>query len=204
MPIIIDSYAQGSPGWFQARLGNPGASNASKIITTKGEPSKQATEYMYQLAGELIAGKPEETYQSFNMQKGTEREAEARMVFEMENEIEVRQVALVYKDEKRMFHCSPDGLIGNDSGIEIKCPMLKTHVSYLLAGKLPTDYFGQVQMSLYVTEREHWTFCSYYPDLPMFKIRVERDEKYIKLLSDELDRFCYDLAALVAKLRGMV
>jgi hypothetical protein len=159
---------------------------------------------MYQLAGELIAGKPEETYQSFNMQKGIEREAEARMVFEMENEIEVRQVALVYKDEKRMFHCSPDGLIGNDSGIEIKCPMLKTHVSYLLAGKLPTDYFGQVQMSLYVTEREHWTFCSYYPDLPMFKIRVERDEKYIKLLSDELDRFCYDLAALVAKLRGMV
>ena len=203
MPIIIDSFDQNSVEWFQACLGNPGASNASKIITTKGEPSKQATEYMYQLAGELIAGKPEEGFKSFNMEKGSEREAEARSVFSMEHETEVRQVALVYKDEKRMFHCSPDGLIGDNSGLEIKCPMLKTHVGHLLAGKLPTDYFGQVQMSLYVTEREYWTFCSYYPDLPLFTIRVDRDEKYIDSLSGELYQFCYKLAALVEKLRGM-
>ena len=183
MPIIITDFAQGDPKWFQARLGNPGASNASKIITSDGKPSKQATEYMYQLAGELVSGKPEESYQSTHMQNGLEREAEARSVFEMKTEIEVQQAAIVYKDDRKMFHISPDGLIGDNAGLEVKCPMLKTQVKYLLDGKLPTDYFGQVQMSLYVSEREHWYFLSYYENMPLFIIKVERDEKYIKALS---------------------
>jgi putative phage-type endonuclease len=203
MPIIIDSYKQYEPAWFKARLGNPGASNASKILTNTGDPSKQTKEYMYQLAGEVVAGKHEETYQSTHMTTGLEREDEARMVFAMNYEVEVDQVALVYKDDKRMFHASPDGIIGTETGIEIKCPMIKTHVKYLLDGKLPTDYFAQIQMSLYVCEREHWHFCSYYPDLPLFTVKVYRDEKWIARLEKELESFCFELSGLITKLKGM-
>lgn len=203
MPIIIDNISQNTPEWMALRLGSPGASSISKIITNRGARSEQATEYLRQLAGEVIAGKQEETYQSFHMQKGLEREAEARRVYEMESETEVRQVALVYKDEQKMYHASVDGLIGENTGIEIKCPMLKTHVKYLIDKKLPSAYFSQVQMTLYVCEREYWNFLSYYPNLPMFNIRVERDEAYISRLAEELPRFCLELAVMIRKLKEM-
>ena len=136
---------QGSPEWFAARLGNVGASNFHKIITSKGEPSKQAKEYLYQLAGEVVSGYPEETYQSIHMSNGLERESKAREYFEIVTGLEVEQVGICFTDDKK-YHCSPDGLL-NNSGIEIKCPMAKTHVSYLVSNKLPAAYLQQVQGS---------------------------------------------------------
>lgn len=203
MPIIINDIPQGTPEWMDLRLGNPGASNASKILTTRGERSKQAEEYILQLAGELVAGKQEETYKSFHMTNGLDREEEARSVYAMEYEVDIEQVALVYKDDRKMFHASPDGLIGLNSGIEIKCPMLKTHIKYLFDKRLPTDYFSQVQMTLYICEREYWQFLSYYPDLPIFTIKCERDEKYISRLAEELEKFCYELAGKIKELKEM-
>jgi len=202
VPIIIDSYSQGSPEWFEAKLGNPGASSISKIITTKGEKSKQAKDYMYQLAGELISGRYEETYQSIHMERGLERELEARVLFEILNNVTVREVAVVYKDEQKKFHVSPDGLIGDNAGIEIKAPMAKTQVKYLLDEKLPTEYFSQVQMSLYVCEREYWWFFSYVPSMSPLTIRVERDEKFISSLANALDSFNAELEKTVEKLKG--
>jgi putative phage-type endonuclease len=203
MPIIIDSYRQGDPLWFQARLGNPGASSISKIITTKGLPSKQAEELKYQLAGEIIAGKHEETYQSAHMLNGLAREAEARTLFELIEGVSVREVAIVYKDEQKKCHVSPDGLIDDNAGLEIKCPMLKTHVKYLLANKIPTEYFSQIQMSLYVCEAEYWWFMSYCPGLPELTIKVHRDEKFIEKLKKALDEFCMELITVVKKLKSL-
>ncbi len=202
MPIIEDSFPQNSDEWFQARLGNPGASSMNKIITSTGSPSKQATEYVYQLAGEYITGKHEETFKSLHMEIGLQREKDARIVFELTNMIDVRQVGLVYKDEARAFHASVDGLVGDNGGLEIKCPMMKTHIKYLLENKLPTDYFVQVQSSLYICELEKYWFMSYYPGLDPFILQVYRDEKFISKLKAELEAFCFELAGLIRKLKG--
>ena len=203
MPIIIDSFPQKSPEWFAARSGNPGASSVSKIITTTGKISEQREGYLYQLAGETITGKCEEGFQSQAMLQGSEREDGARALFEMLFNTEVRQVALVYKDDLKLFHCSPDGLIGDNAVLELKNPLLKTQVKYLLDGKLPTDYFGQCQMTLFVTERELCYFMSAYEGMPPFIIEVRRDEGYLKALECVLLEFAADLAKMVAKLRAM-
>lgn len=201
--IVIDDVEQGTPEWFALRLGNPGASNIDKIITNEGKPSKQRDDYMMTLAGELVCGKQEETYKSLAMMNGSEREESARQLFSMAHDVEVRKVGLVYKDEKKLFHCSPDGLLLTTPGLEIKCPMLKTHVKYLLAGVLPVEYFGQVQMSMYVCGFDTWYFMSYYEGLPPLILEVHRDEKYIEKLEPALNKFCEDLQGIVAKLQRL-
>lgn len=202
MPIIIDTFEQGSPEWFSAICGNVGASNIDKIITTTGARSKQRDDFMYQLAGERITGKREETFQSQAMQNGIEREANARQLFELIQGVEVKQVGIIYKDEWKLCHCSPDGLPEN-AGLEIKNPMLKTAMKYLLNGKLPTEYFCQTQMSLYVTELDLWYFMSNYEGLPPLILEVRRDENFIKKLECELNIFNEELLMMVEKVKTM-
>jgi hypothetical protein len=201
MPIILDDFEQGSELWFAAKAGSVGASNIDKIITTAGARSKQRDDFMYQLAGERICGKCEETYQNQAMLNGIEREAAARSLFEMVNGVEVRKVGIVCKNEKKDCHCSPDGLVGENSGVEIKNPMMKTQVKYLLSRKLPTDYFSQIQMSLYVTERETWWFVSAYEGLQPLILEVKRDEEFIKKLEVELIQFNQELSEIVEKIK---
>ena len=203
MAIIVDSFPQRSEEWMSARAGNPGASSVSKIITNSGEISKQRVDYLYQLAGETITGRCEEGFQSQAMLNGCEREEAARTLFEMIYGVEVRQVGIVYKDEFKLFHCSPDGLVGDNALIELKNPMLKTQVKYLLDGKLPSDYFSQCQMSLYVTERELCYFMSAYEGMPPFIIEVRREERFISLLAKALDDFAADLILTVRKLEAL-
>lgn len=204
MAIILHDIIQGTPEWMALRAGNPGAASISKIITSTGQISKQREDYLYQLAGEQITGQCEETFQSIHMANGTEREATARALFEMIYDTEVVQAGIIYKDEWRLFHASPDGLVSDDAGLELKCPMLKTQTRYLLDGKLPTDYFGQVQMSMFVSERPMWYFMSYYAGMPPFILKVERDEEYIAKMAKALDDFCADLQNVVKKLRSML
>ena len=199
--IIIDNIQQGSEAWMRLKAGIPGASSFDKIITTKGEPSKSRTDYLYQLAGEAIIGRQEEGYTNFAMQQGLEREAESRALFEMLYGVTVRQVGMIYRDDKAAL-CSPDGLV-DDCGLEMKNPLLKTHVKYLMAGTLPTDYFQQVHGSMYITGFENWFFMSHYPDMPPLILKVERDEKFISALAKELDKFCYELAGAINRLKEM-
>lgn len=198
--IIIEDIVQGSPEWFAEHAGKPGVSSVNKIVTTTGKPSKQADDYALQLAGEYLLGTMEEGYISFAMKQGLEREDEARQLYSMIHDVEVKQVGMVYKDERRDRLCSPDGLMDR-KGLEIKCPLLKTHAKYLLAKKLPYEYFCQVQGSLYITGFEEWDFMSYYPGLPPLIITVKRDEKFISLLDKALDDFCLKVAMLVRKLK---
>lgn len=200
MPIIINCE-QRSDLWFSAICGNVGASQIDKIITTKGERSKSREDYMYTLAAERITGQQEVGFTTQAMQNGIDREAEARALFEMAHNVTIQQVGLVYKDDRKLCHCSPDGLIEDHSGIEIKNPMSKTHIKYLLGGKLPTEYFCQVQFSLWVTERSVWHFLSHYPGLKPFMVEVYRDEKWIDKMAKELDEFNQELAILVETLK---
>jgi len=199
--MITLDLEQGGPEWFAARAGIPTASNFDKIITTKGEPSKSAKKYMYQLAGERILGAPVETYTNGAMERGIALEAEAREMYGLTTGNEVRQVGLCYQNEERCFSCSPDGLT-DIGGLEIKCPLLSTHVEYLLKGKLPTEYFQQVQGSLFVTGLPWWDFFSYYPGMPPFRVRVTPDELFHNALSAALSSFCSELDNTVDFLRS--
>lgn len=114
--MIILDYEQGSDEWYAARVGIPSASVIDKIITTKGEVSRSGEKLMYQLAGERIIGRKEESYTNAAMERGIELEAEARALFSLTTGLDVDEVGLCYMDERKAFSCSPDGLIGDDEG----------------------------------------------------------------------------------------
>jgi len=199
----IINCEQYSPEWWAERLSKPTSSQYSRIITSKGEPSKQRTAYMYELAAERLTGAQEDTFISRAMEKGAEREALSRQVYEMENEVEVVQVGLCISDCGR-WGASPDGLVGDDGMVELKNPLGKTQVERLLAAepKLPTAYIQQVQGQLLVTGRLWCDFVSYVPGLPLFTMRVYRDSIFCDKLEAALIEFCDELDVVCAKLGG--
>ena len=190
---------QGSPEWFAARLGIASASNFSKILA-KGQ-GKTRKSYMLQLAAEKLAGEPQETFSNAVMDRGTEVEPQAREYYEKLNGVIVEQVGFCKLTED--IGCSPDGLVGTDGGLEIKCPNSTTHLTYIMAEKLPSVYVAQVQGSLWVTDRKHWDFVSFDPRIkqrPYWSIRVFRDEAYINKLAVEVNQFIIELEALTKKI----
>jgi len=202
--MIIIYCEQNSPEWFSLRAGIPGASSFDQIFTAKTlKPSASRIKLLYQLAGERIIKSKPETYSSYYMKRGIELEPQARDVFSMLKEIDVNQVGYCYYDERKDRGCSPDGLIGEVSGLELKCPSLSVHVGYLMKKDLPSDYFQQVQGSLYITGYEYWYFMSYHPGIKPLIIKVYRDEKFISLLHAELESFCLELNELTEKLRAI-
>jgi putative phage-type endonuclease len=199
--MLIVNCEQGTQEWFNARLGVPTASNFDKIITTEGKPSKQRTKYLYQLAGEAISMSSEDTFQSTAMLRGIELESQARELYSMLFDLPVSKVGLCVTEGEIKAGASPDSLVGEDGLLEIKCPTISTHVSYLLDNKLPTDYFQQVQGQLFVTERKWCDFMSYYPNMRPLIIRVYPDVDFIKALSIELKSFCKELNEIITKIK---
>jgi len=185
--LIIDCK-QGTEEWLRARIGIPTASEFSKIITpAKMQPSKSADGYINKLVGEWMTGEPDETFKSELMDRGTELEDEARDYYTFHTDQEVTQIGFCLEDAKR-FGCSPDGLIGEDGGLEIKCPSRGVHIGYLISNKIPTVYLLQVLGSLLVTGRDWWDFISYYPGIEPLIIRTGRKdvEEDLKLLEKAL------------------
>jgi len=197
--VIID-VKQGTPEWLAARTGKPTASGFDKIVTMAGAPSKQRQKYLYALAAERITGTKEETFQSAAMQRGVDMEEEARGMYEFISENSVKQVGFCMDDEA-LYGASPDGFIGKDGLIEIKCPSSAVHVGYLIDGKLPSDYFQQVQGQLLVTGRKFVDFFSYYPGIKPHMVRVMPDSKFQMALKAELQAFCKELEAITEQLR---
>ena len=177
----IDQNEQGSPEWLAARLGIPSASMFAKIVTTKGIWSASADAYINQLVAERLTGEREEGFQSHHMLRGTELEPDARDLYSLMSDAEVTEVGFCLHDTLSAG-CSPDGLIGEDGGLEMKCPAPSTHVEYLRGGVLPSKYKQQVMGCLWITGREWWDFVSYHPTMKPLIVRVERDEEYIAAL----------------------
>lgn len=197
---IIDCV-QGTPEWHAARCGIPTASNFDKIVDTSGKPSKQRKKYLYQLAGERVTGKAEETYQNGAMQRGIQMESEARNFYEFTSGKTIKEVGFCLADGQWKYGASPDGLVDKDGKVEIKCPTIATHVTYLIDGSLPSDYFQQVQGQLLVTGREWCDFISYYPGMNPLVVRVEPDRKFQAILKAELEAFCAELEEVVARIK---
>tara|TARA_R100001143_G_C3338545_1_gene123036 strand:- start:452 stop:1060 length:609 start_codon:yes stop_codon:yes gene_type:complete len=191
---------QGSEEWHAARMGVPTASQFAKILASTGKPSTRAESYRHTLLAERL-GVRAESYESDAMKRGTELEPEARETYEFITGSAVEQVGFVLRGGD-LVGCSPDGLIGDSGGLEIKCPMPATHISYLLRGKVPAKYIPQVQGCMYVCGpgRKWWDFMSYSPGLEPLIVRVERDEDYIAALDSALAGFLEQMESDYLKL----
>jgi hypothetical protein len=184
--MITSPYEQGTDAWLAARLGKPSASCFSKLITMTGKPSASADAYINQLLGERLTGKSEPHYTSEAMILGTEREPEARADYEFITGNKVDQFGFIL-DDSQSYGCSPDGLIGDDGGLEVKCPAQTTQAGYWRDKQSGVKkYYQQIQGCMWVTGRKWWDFFSYHPDMPHVLVRVDRNEEYIEKLSQQV------------------
>ena len=197
MMQVFNDIEQGTPEWFSARAGIPTASRFSTVMA-KGE-GKTRAEYMRKLAGEIITGELAEGFTTPHMERGKLMEDEARETYAFINSVEPYQVGFIRSGDKG---ASPDSLIGSDGGLEIKTALPHIQIDRLERDRLPPEHKAQVQGNLWISEREWWDFVSYWPRLPMLVTRVYRDEPYIKAMSDEIDRFNDEKAALVERIRA--
>ena len=185
--------------WWEARRGLPTASQFSRIVKGNGDPSTQRTAYLYECAAVRITGIYKPSFTSAAMQEGTDREELSRMIYAMEREVVVEEVGFIVSDCGR-WGASPDGLVGNDGVLELKNPEAHTHIGYLLSGKLPSAYYQQVMGEMFVTGRLWADFCSYSPKLPLFILRVYRDDLFCDKLEAALIAFCEELDEVCAKI----
>ena len=183
--MIILDHEQGSPEWLASRLGRPSASMFSKLITASGKPSTSAEYYINEMIAERLTGRSKPFYTNEHMERGTMLEPEARAAYEFITEYEVVETGFIL-DDSGEFGCSPDGLVGDSGGLEIKCPSDSVHVSYLRAGKVPSKYYQQVQGCMWITGREWWDFMSYHPEMPQLLVRMERNEKFIEAMAEQV------------------
>lgn len=197
MTIQIFSCDQGSPEWFQCRLGIPTASEFATVMA-KGE-GKTRGKYLRQLAGEVITGAVAESYTNGHLERGKVMEDDARIEYEMTKNVSLERVGFIRNGD---CGCSPDSLIGSSHGLEIKTALPHIQIERLLKDELPSEHKAQVQGNMMVAERETWDFVSYWPGLPLFVTTVRRDEKYIANLKGEIDRFNDALAKTVEFIRN--
>jgi hypothetical protein len=199
--VKIHNVEQGSLEWMQARLGVLTASEFGEFMTTefalrKGETPKT---YMCKKLYERLTRKPLPMFSSKAMEQGSMMEPEAVPSFELDHDVDVQRVGFITSDCGR-YGCSPDGLIGDDGGIEIKCPAPWTHIKYLTEGRLPADYVTQVHGSMFVTGRNWWWFYSYCRDLPPFALKVERDEESMAAIEKAIGGFLVEYDAAFKRL----
>ena len=193
--IIIKDVEQGSEQWHQLRTGVVTASNFSNIMTAvKGDYSKSADKYMIKLIAQTLTGEIDETYSNANMDRGVIMEAEARSWYEFTQSETVEQVGFVFRDERKLVGCSPDGLM-RDKTLEIKCVIGSTMVTYLLADEtyIVNQYKQQVQGSLFVTGFSQCDLLIYHPAFNPIRIAVKRDDEYIRQIEISLARFLKEM-----------
>ena len=191
----IFNCEQGTPEWFECRAGIPTAS-MFKAILAKGQGKTRRT-YMLKLLGERMTGEIQEGYTNKDMERGHIMEAEARLMYEFMTETKVDQIGFIRNGQKG---CSPDAIIYTDGMLEIKSKLPHLQLDVLLSDKVPNEHIAQIQGQLLVAEREWCDFVSYWPKLPMFIKRVYRDEKYIKTLTAEVEKFNNEMGFLEAQI----
>lgn len=190
---------QGTPEWFQARLGRVTGSKIADVMMKKDAAGYQ--NYRAQLICERLTGNPTESFTSAAMQHGTETEPQARAFYEMETGCDVQQVGFI--NHPSLFAgVSPDGLIGELGGVEIKCPQPPEHIRTLTGGAIKRPYLLQMQWGMICTGREWWDFVSFCPMLPddmqMMRQRVDFDAELGHEITTAVTSFLADVdAALV-------
>lgn len=199
---IID-VIQGSEEWFKCRAGIPTASQFSKIVTTSGEISRSMRDLALNLASQVIVTELEEMPTSYAMERGSELEFEAVEKYQTYTLNPVQTVGFMSCGD---YGYSPDGLIGEDGILEIKCPLQKNHAKYLSKKEVPSEYRAQVQGGLYVSDREWCDFVSYNPtfktDYQMLVVREYRDEEFIRSLGKAIKKCIEIRDEILEKIKG--
>lgn len=175
---------QRSEAWFEAKKGKMSASNAETILAN----GKGLETYIYNLMAEYYSKGEKVHYTNADIERGILLEPEAKIEFEFYTGLEVREVGYVELNDYILV--SPDGLIGDDGLIEIKCPNDSVYFKLLLSDNIKPEYIAQMQMQLYVTDRQYCYFVSYNPNFEksLYIKKITRDEEMIEKLKKGLDK----------------
>lgn len=196
---------QGSLQWMLLRAGKITASEADALVSPLGKvrDSEGVDTYLSQKLVELWTGGPLPQLQGvFDMSQGQILEERARPAFTIHTGIEVTTAAFIESDDGRCG-CSPDAMIGETSGVEIKCCTMPVSVKYLLAGKLPKEYAAQVQFSMWVTGFHTWHFFSYNRQFPPLHLVISRDENFQRAITCAVEDFIGLLDASMLRLEAL-
>jgi putative phage-type endonuclease len=197
MTTDVTDVQQGSEEWKTLRLGKITASRVSQVM------GKSRQNFLAIIAAERIS-KQAESFTNAAMQWGIDTEPFAREAYEARNGVKVVQVGFCLHPTIKDAGASPDGLVGDDGLIEIKCPNTSTHVGTLIDQKAPTKYIPQIQFQMACTGRQWCDFVSFDPRIEQsfFQIRVERDNEYIEKIEKEVSEFLEEVEKLVNQIQG--
>lgn len=200
---------QGTDEWSQARLGLVTASMVAGIMPgKKGAYTASRKNYMIELITEILTGEQGESFFSKDMQRGIEKEPIARGMYEGKKGLLVDTVGLIPHPTIRGLAASPDGIVGKDTGLEIKCPKSATHVATMIYGKINDEYIPQMITGMLCTERPYWDFVSFDDRLPedqqMVIIRhsLADFKEYAESLIFEVSKFILEMKLLLAAVKG--
>jgi len=208
---------QRSEEWHRQRAGKITASRFEDAISMKlvgREPNKvlvptdTRSTYMREIVAAILSGEPKAEINSYSLQWGKDTEPYARQAYEIETGHVVTEAEFILHPVHDFIGCSPDGLVGADGGIEMKCPKDPgVHIKTLAEG-MPEEHAGQVQGCMFVTGRKWWDFVSYDPrtDEPyrLYIQRIERDELYIQRLESGLWKFWQDVQSYLELIKRKV
>lgn len=199
---------QGTEEWLQERCGRVTASRIADLMAkTKSGYSSSRANYAAQIIAERLTNCVQASFTNAAMIHGTETEPEARRAYEFFVDRDVQQVGFVPHPVIPMAGASPDGLVGSDGLLELKCPQTATHIDTLLTGVIPDKYRKQMMFQMACTGRQFCDFASYDPRMPermrLFVKRVERDEEEIGEIETEVRAFLIEIEERVGKLREL-
>jgi len=203
---------QGSPEWFEQRLGRITASNFGALMTLPrskkdreaGLISQTTRSYLVKKVSEVLTGTSKE-FTTASLQWGSAMEDEARKMYELERMVKVEQIGFAVLDSNPIVGGSPDGLVNEDGMIEVKCPDSDTFTGYLLGDSIIRPYMAQIQGNLWILNRFWCDFIVYDPrvikeNLRMHIVRVERDDEYIGKMIGAIDRALIYYGAMLNQL----
>lgn len=204
---MIHGMDQRTEAWFRARMGKATASRVADVVArTKSGYSTSRANYAAQLVCERLTGVQAESFSSAAMAWGTEKEPDARAAYSFRMDVDVEEVGFVDHPMLEMAGASPDGLIGGDGLLEIKCPISATHINTLLNDAIPDGHLVQMQWQIACCGRQWCDYVSYDPRLPeqmqLYVKRVPRDPERIAFLEMEVDTFLAEVGATVSRLRS--
>jgi putative phage-type endonuclease len=202
---LREHLIQGSDEWKQSRIGKATASRISDIVAkTKSGYSTSRANYMAQLVVERMTNQVAESYSNAAMEWGVENEEFARAAYEAKTGNMVDQVGAIDHPRIALSAASPDGLVGDDGCLEIKCPNTATHIETLLGDEPAKKYYDQMQWQMVCANRSWCDFVSFDPRMPahlqLFVKRIERNDIYIAELESEVIRFLAEVDDKVKKL----
>jgi putative phage-type endonuclease len=192
---------QRSIEWHQARLGHATGSRASDILAGKDTQARKG--YITQLVTERLTGQSQDFYTNADMQRGIDVEPVARAAYQASNEL-VDEVGFIKHPTILWFGASPDGLVGSDGLVEIKCPRSTTHLEYIQAKKPPQKYIPQMLAQLSCTGRKWVDFVSFdnrFPEhLQLFVVRFEPSAEELEKFESKVKEFLNEVNNLMEQL----